>query len=53
VRAFISTARLGDVPIEGHIPIRPDLAIEVVSAGDAKAMRLSGVLRKIRMTKLE
>jgi Uma2 family endonuclease len=32
--AFISTARLGDVPDEGHIPIRPDLAIEVVSAGD-------------------
>ena len=32
--AFVATARLGGVPAEGHVPIRPDLAIEVVSPGD-------------------
>jgi Uma2 family endonuclease len=32
--AFISTARLADVPKEGHVPIRPDLAIEIISPGD-------------------
>jgi Uma2 family endonuclease len=32
--AFIATARLGQVPREGHILIAPDLAIEVVSPDD-------------------
>jgi Uma2 family endonuclease len=32
--AFISSARLANVPAEGHVPIRPDLAIEVISPGD-------------------
>jgi Uma2 family endonuclease len=32
--AFISTARLVNVPDEGHVPIRPDLAIEIISPGD-------------------
>ena len=32
--AFIATARLGGVPEEGHVPIAPDLAIEVVSPND-------------------
>lgn len=32
--AFISTARLAGVPTSGHIPIHPDLAVEVVSEGD-------------------
>jgi Uma2 family endonuclease len=32
--AFVAKARLGGVPTEGHVPIRPDLCIEVVSPGD-------------------
>lgn len=32
--AFICTARLPAVPRRGHIPIPPDLAIEIVSPGD-------------------
>ena len=32
--SFISAARLGDVPDDGHVPIRPDLVIEVVSPDD-------------------
>jgi Uma2 family endonuclease len=32
--SFILSSRLSEVPVEGHIPVRPDLAIEVVSAGD-------------------
>jgi Uma2 family endonuclease len=32
--AFVSAARLPQVPKEGHVPIRPDLAIEIVSPGD-------------------
>lgn len=32
--SFIAASRLGDVPEEGHIPIVPDLAIEVVSPND-------------------
>lgn len=31
--AFIASGRLAKVPVEGHIPIRPDLAIEVISPG--------------------
>jgi len=30
----VSAARLKEVPKEGHVPVRPDLAIEVVSPGD-------------------
>ncbi len=33
--AFISAARLNRVPDEGHIPIAPDLAIEIVSPNDS------------------
>jgi Uma2 family endonuclease len=32
--AFVLASRLADVPPEGHVPIPPDLAIEVVSPGD-------------------
>jgi Uma2 family endonuclease len=32
--AFISTGRLADVPDEGHVPVRPDIAIEIISPGD-------------------
>jgi Uma2 family endonuclease len=32
--AFIAADRLGGVPEEGHVPIAPDLAIEVVSPND-------------------
>jgi len=32
--AFISTVRLPSAPKEGHVPVRPDLAIEIVSPGD-------------------
>ncbi len=32
--AFITAGRLAGVPDEGHVPIRPDLAVEVVSPGD-------------------
>jgi Uma2 family endonuclease len=32
--AFIAAARLTDVPDEGHVAIRPDLAIEIISPGD-------------------
>lgn len=32
--AFIASARLGQIPGEGHVPIRPDLAVEIVSPGD-------------------
>jgi Uma2 family endonuclease len=32
--ALILSPRLGDVPREGHIPIAPDLAIEIVSPND-------------------
>jgi Uma2 family endonuclease len=33
--AFVSTDRLASVPPEGHVPIAPDLAIEVVSPTDS------------------
>jgi Uma2 family endonuclease len=32
--AFVCTRRLAEVPDEGHVPIAPDLAIEVVSPND-------------------
>jgi Uma2 family endonuclease len=32
--AFVSTARLHLVPLEGHVPVPPDLAIEILSPGD-------------------
>ena len=32
--SFILAARLGDVPDDGHVPIRPDLVVEVVSPED-------------------
>jgi Uma2 family endonuclease len=32
--SFISTSRLAGVPGEGHVPVRPDLAVEVVSPND-------------------
>jgi Uma2 family endonuclease len=41
--AFISAARLGNIPLEGHVPIRPDLAIEVMSPND-NAVELDGKL---------
>src|SRR5437016_1577447 len=33
--AFIAAERLGGVPEEGHVPIAPDLAIEIVSPNDS------------------
>jgi Uma2 family endonuclease len=32
--SFIVAARLGDVPDDSHVPIRPDLVVEVVSPSD-------------------
>jgi Uma2 family endonuclease len=32
--AFVSQSRLHQVPVHGHVPIPPDLAIEVISPGD-------------------
>lgn len=32
--AFVVGGRLAEVPNDGHVPIRPDLAVEVLSPGD-------------------
>ena len=32
--AFVAAARLADVPGRGHVPVRPDLAVEVLSPED-------------------
>lgn len=45
--AFIAANRTQDVPEEGHVPIAPDLAIEIVSAND-KVYALDEKLRDYR-----